>query len=80
VTGPGGGSWTIERQPGTWAVHRGAPKRPAAALVQLTSDCLWRVATRGIPVESAREQTVINAFNRDQVAFHHINGPVPADV
>jgi uncharacterized protein (TIGR03083 family) len=60
VTGPGGGSWTIRRRDATWAVHHGSPAQPAAALVQLSSDGLWRVATRGIPVETAREQAAVS--------------------
>lgn len=60
VTGPGGGSWTVRRREATWAVDRGWPARPADALVRLSSDALWRVATRGIPVEAAREQAMLS--------------------
>jgi uncharacterized protein (TIGR03083 family) len=60
VTGPGGGSWTVRRQSFTWAVDRGSPAQPAAVLVQVSPGCLWRVATRGITVEAAREQAVIS--------------------
>ena len=60
VTGPGSGTWTIQRRNTTWAVDRGAPPQHAAALIQLSSDCLWRLATRGITVETAREQTTIS--------------------
>jgi uncharacterized protein (TIGR03083 family) len=60
VTGPGGGSWTVQRQDGTWAVNRGWPVGSADALVRLSSDALWRVATRGIPVEAAREQALLS--------------------
>ncbi len=60
VTGPGGGSWTIQRRDSAWAIDRGSPALRAAALVQLSSDCLWRVATRGITVETARDQTAIS--------------------
>lgn len=72
VTGPGGGNWTVERADVTWAVQRGSPTRPAAALVRLSSDCLWRVATRGIPVESAREQTVISGDQALGSAMLHL--------
>ena len=60
VTGPGGGSWTIQRRGFGWAVDRGAPAQHAAALVRLSSDCLWRVATRGISVQTARDQAAIS--------------------
>lgn len=57
---PGGGSWTVQRQDVAWAVDRGWPERPADALVRVPSDALWRVATRGIPVEAAREQAMLS--------------------
>lgn len=60
VTGPGSGIWTIERRKDTWGVDRGSPPQPAAAAIQLSSGCLWRVATRGITAETAREQTAIS--------------------
>ena len=60
VTGRGSGDWTIERRLGTWAVRWGPPAQPAAALVQISSGCLWRVATRGITVEDARAQATIS--------------------
>jgi uncharacterized protein (TIGR03083 family) len=60
VTGPGHGTWTIERRNAAWAVDRGPPMLPAAALVEVSSECLWRVATRGITVETAREQAAIS--------------------
>jgi hypothetical protein len=59
VTGPGEGSWAIRRQDSTWAVDRDSSRPAADALVQLSSDTLWRVATRGITVESARERATI---------------------
>jgi uncharacterized protein (TIGR03083 family) len=60
VTGPGAGTWTIGRRDRDWAVMRGAAAQPAAAEVELSSDCLWRVATRGISVQAAREQASVS--------------------
>jgi hypothetical protein len=40
-------------------VDRGPPARDAAALVRLSADTLWRVATRGITVETARERATV---------------------
>jgi hypothetical protein len=60
VTGPGGGSWTARRQNSAWAVDRGSPTQAPVALVQVSSGCLWRVATRGITVDAAREQATIS--------------------
>jgi hypothetical protein len=59
VTGPGGGSWTIRRQEAAWAVGRGPAAQDATAVVRLSADTLWRVATRGITVETARERATI---------------------
>jgi len=39
-----GGSWTIQRPNATWVVDRSPAAQPAA-LVQLSSGSLWRVAT-----------------------------------
>ena len=60
VTGPGGGNWTIQRRAATWAVGRGSPTQPAAVLVEVSSEGLWRVATRGITLEAARDQVTIS--------------------
>jgi hypothetical protein len=38
----------------------GRSGRPADAFVRLSSDALWRVATRGIPVEAAWEQAMLS--------------------
>jgi uncharacterized protein (TIGR03083 family) len=59
VTGPGGGVWSVVRRSGTWAVGRGRSPDPAA-LVRLSADTLWRVATRGITVRSARERATVS--------------------
>jgi len=60
VTGRGGGTWTIRRQQVTWVVDRGGPStQDAAAVVWLSADTLWRVATRSITVETARERATI---------------------
>lgn len=59
VTGTGGGNWTAQRRNTIWTVDRGPATQPAA-LVQLPSDDFWRVATRVITVETAREQALIS--------------------
>jgi uncharacterized protein (TIGR03083 family) len=62
VTGPGAGAWTVWRRDAGWAVSRGfaAPDDATAAEVELSSACLWRVATRGISVQAAREQASVS--------------------
>ena len=59
VTGPGGGTWTIRRQEAAWAADRGPAAQGAATLVRLSADTLWRVATRGITVETARGRATV---------------------
>ena len=59
VTGAGGGNWTAQRRNTIWTVDRGSATQPAA-LVRLPSDDFWRVATRVITVETAREQAHIS--------------------
>jgi len=53
VYGPGGGNWVVSRDDAGWSIGHGAAARQAAARVTLSSDTLWRVATRGIGVETA---------------------------
>jgi uncharacterized protein (TIGR03083 family) len=62
VTGPGAGAWTVWRRDDDWAVSRGlaSANDAVAAQVELSSACLWRVATRGISVQAAREQATVS--------------------
>jgi hypothetical protein len=60
VTGPGAGTWSACRREDHWAIDRGAPAGVGAASVELSSDCLWRVATGGITVEAAAKRAVIS--------------------
>ncbi len=70
VTGAGAGTWTVRRRDADWAVSRGSAGQcvgqgqpgqgqPAQAQVELSSGCLWRVATRGISVDAARDHARI---------------------
>jgi uncharacterized protein (TIGR03083 family) len=59
VTGTGGGDWTAQRRNTIWTMDRGPATRPVA-LIQLSSGDFWRVATRGITVETARERALIS--------------------
>jgi uncharacterized protein (TIGR03083 family) len=60
VTGPGGGDWTARRADGFWALDRGAPGGRPAALTEVSADCLWRVATRGITVDAALGRATVS--------------------
>lgn len=66
ITGPGGGGWMVTRQAAGWAIRPGRCPHPAA-VAQLSSDALWRVATRGISVRAALEQARIDG-SRDLAA------------
>ncbi len=59
VTGVGGGAWTVTRVGGGWWVTRGSDQQ-AVARVALSSDTLWRLATRGITVEHARTLATVD--------------------
>ncbi|GAA2796888.1 maleylpyruvate isomerase family mycothiol-dependent enzyme [Saccharopolyspora taberi] len=54
VTGPSGGDWLAVSTPSGWRLGSGAD---LAARVTMDQDAFWRLATRGIPVEAARERS-----------------------
>ncbi|MGO8887168.1 MAG: hypothetical protein ACLPUO_24895 [Streptosporangiaceae bacterium] len=61
------GDWFWRRQLGDRAASHylgrstGPVPQAAAAVVRLSSDCLWRVATRGITVTAARQRAAVSA-------------------
>jgi hypothetical protein len=59
VTGPGGGSWTADYGPGRWRLDA-QNTRPADAVVQVSPDTLWRLASRGLTPEQARERATVS--------------------
>lgn len=58
VDGPAGGSWFAERRQEVWALVP-APDRAPAASVQLDADTMWRLCTRGVTPDEARQRAVI---------------------
>jgi uncharacterized protein (TIGR03083 family) len=56
VHGPAGGSWAVTRHDTGWAIRPGRGDDPDVTIT-LSADTLWRVATRGITVAAAAEQT-----------------------
>ncbi len=58
VSGPSGGRWDAVRQDDRWRL--GTPEREPATHVSMNEDTFWRLATRGIPVESARERSQLS--------------------
>jgi hypothetical protein len=63
VQGPGGGTWVATRGPARWRLE--APNgRRVDALVQVSPDTLWRLASRGLTPEQARERATISGDQR----------------
>lgn len=58
VLGPAGGRWNAVRQGGRWRMAPpDADGTDGAARVSMDQDTFWRLASRGIPVEQARERS-----------------------
>ncbi|MFI0449784.1 maleylpyruvate isomerase family mycothiol-dependent enzyme [Actinomadura sp. 6N118] len=55
VLGPAGGIWGVVRQDGRWRMAQ--PQGEPAARVSMDQDTFWRLATRGITVEQARQRS-----------------------
>jgi uncharacterized protein (TIGR03083 family) len=55
VSGPAGGRWSAVWQDGRWRMA--PPATAPAARVTMDQDTFWRLATRGITVEEARERS-----------------------
>jgi uncharacterized protein (TIGR03083 family) len=56
ISGDAGGSWSLVRNAGGWRLYRG--KVPAAARVALDQDTTWRLFSKGISGEVARQRAV----------------------
>jgi hypothetical protein len=55
VSGPSGGRWTAVRHGDRWRL--GTPEREPAAYVSMDQDTFWRLATRGIAPDRARDHS-----------------------
>ncbi|HEX6323078.1 MAG TPA: maleylpyruvate isomerase N-terminal domain-containing protein [Vicinamibacterales bacterium] len=53
VSGPAGGTWTLERAGGAWRLMDGAPDAPAARAA-MTDDAAWRLLFNGLRDDAAR--------------------------
>jgi uncharacterized protein (TIGR03083 family) len=71
ITGAGGGEWMVTRQEAGWAIRPGSSPAPAA-VARLSSDALWRVATRGISAAAALEQARIDGSRELATAALHL--------
>ncbi|MEV0407682.1 maleylpyruvate isomerase family mycothiol-dependent enzyme [Actinoallomurus sp. NPDC050550] len=58
VAGPAGGRWGAVRQGGRWRMAE--PTGEPAARVSMDQDTFWRLATRGVTVEQARERSTVS--------------------
>lgn len=56
VTGPAGGVWHAVHTDERWVVDHGEPPIPSAT-VSMDQDTLWRLGSRNITVEQARDRT-----------------------
>jgi hypothetical protein len=55
VEGECGGQWLLSRQTDSWSLVKESPAQPAAR-VTIPQEIAWRVFTKGIDRDSAREQ------------------------
>ncbi|MEU9867016.1 maleylpyruvate isomerase family mycothiol-dependent enzyme [Actinomadura sp. NPDC048021] len=58
VLGPAGGRWGAVRQDGRWQMTQ--PQGEPTAHVAMDQDTFWRLATRGITVEQARQRSTVS--------------------
>ena len=59
IAGASGGQWSLLRQGEAWRLLAGAAERPAAA-VTLDEDMAWRLFTRGLSLDAARERAALS--------------------
>jgi uncharacterized protein (TIGR03083 family) len=58
ITGEAGGDWTVRRGEAGWELLAGAASA-AAASVRLSDDTAWRLFSKGLPPDAARERSRI---------------------
>ncbi|WP_280401408.1 maleylpyruvate isomerase family mycothiol-dependent enzyme [Nocardia carnea] len=56
ITGPAGGCWSVVSDGTSWNLTAERAQNPAA-VVRMDQDSLWRLASRGISVEQARQRS-----------------------
>ena len=59
IAGASGGQWSLLREGEAWRLLAGAAERPAAA-VTLDEDVAWRLFTRGLSLDAARERAALS--------------------
>jgi uncharacterized protein (TIGR03083 family) len=58
VTGESAGKWSVRREGRAWKLYEGSTARPDTEVV-LDEDCAWRLFTRGMSEDQARQQAKI---------------------
>lgn len=59
ITGPAGGTWTLERTAGSWRLLGGRPAAPAAEAA-LSDDAAWWLLFNGLPPDRAASAIAIS--------------------
>jgi hypothetical protein len=58
ISGESGGQWSVRQEGGAWRLYEGAAdRRDAEAIVD--EEMAWRLCTRGLSQEQAREQVTL---------------------
>lgn len=58
IRGASGGQWSVRHEEGTWRLYAGAPARRDAEVL-VDEEIAWRLCTRGLSQEHAREQVTL---------------------
>ncbi|MET8796488.1 maleylpyruvate isomerase family mycothiol-dependent enzyme [Nocardia sp. NPDC004568] len=58
IIGPAGGCWSVVSDGTSWDLTAAQAEEPAA-VVRMDQDAVWRLATRGITVEEARQRSTL---------------------
>ena len=58
IRGASGGQWSVQQEGGAWRLYEGVAERPNA-VVDIDEESAWRLCTRGLSREQAREQVTL---------------------
>jgi uncharacterized protein (TIGR03083 family) len=58
ISGPAGGAWSLWREADRWILYRDVDAQPQAQ-VAMDEDTAWRLLTRGLSGEAARDQVTV---------------------
>lgn len=63
ISGPAGGAWTLVRNPDGWVLSHGRDREPAAN-VQLDQEIAWKLFSKGLSDQAARQHIRIEGDRR----------------